>query len=198
MRAVYRAVMAIIACGLFGAAYGAIAGAAYGTLVAPLPPLAGTLVGLVCGTVYGFAAGIVGGSLGGPLGWSIGGLVGGTLILPLLFGWDRHAIDIHLLSFWIWTLFPGLIGALMGLAVGRDLQQESPGLPAVRWLRGTTSPSAISEWLWWRRGISDTPLIWPTMRMLWVLVLCLGGLLLATRSCHDQLRSDQGGWSGQR
>src|SRR5436309_1364590 len=147
VRSVYRAVMSIIACGLFGAGYGAIAGAVYGTCVWPL---AGTIVGLVLGIIFGFVAGIVGGSLGGPIGWSIGGLTGVTITLPLLVGWDRHSIDIHLWAFWIWTIFPGIIGAAMGMAIGRDLQRESPDFPAVRWLRGTTCPCRIGEWLWWR------------------------------------------------
>jgi MFS family permease len=198
MKAVYRAVMSIIACGLFGAGSGAIAGAAYGTLIVPV---AGTLVGLVFGCVYGFAAGVVGGSLGGCLGWSLGGLLGGSgiLTLPLLSAWGNQRIDVRLLAFWLWVALPGLIGAALGLWVGRELQSASANHPAVLWLRGTTSPCAVGEWLWWRRGISDSPPQVPSPALRWVLILCLAGLLLATRSCPNYFQnSNQVVQLGQR
>jgi hypothetical protein len=204
VRSVYRAAKAILACGLLGAAYGAIAGAAYGTVVVlPLGPAAliGTVMGLVLGSFYGFVAGIVGGCLGGPIGWSIGGLTGGVVTLPLLSALAGQPGNIHQITSWIWNnITPGLIGAAIGLALGRELQRESSSFPAVRWLRGTAHPCTIGEWLWWRRGGSDALLNppdttgtgfrfqMPGWRTRWALILCLGGALLVSKSWHDDFR----------
>jgi hypothetical protein len=184
MKRIYTIAMSIIVCGLFGAAYGAILGAAYGTLVVPL---AGTVVGLVLGCFFGVFAGIVGGILGGPWGWAIGGLTP-----SLISAWESPALDFNMLATWLWFIVPGLIGIGVGGAVGRDLQREVLGLPGVGWLRETTRPCAIGEWLWWRRGIAEPTASWfepAGTRVRWILMLCLAVLLLATKSCHDALRN---------
>lgn len=142
-----RVAAAIFRCGICGLVYGAITGAVVGSLILGLlvgaaASLWGAVLGAAFGLVAGYIAGIIGGSIGGRFGYLAGGLIGGAAGMMGSVGIEG------------WFLyFPPVLGALVALYLGRELDKPDSYFPLVSWAKSGIESSGLMAAALWRRWV---------------------------------------------